>query len=259
MRRCPRKAYCSDRTVNIGASPSPVWNGWGPDLVEHALHHLQRHHAQSSGQAQAEVGLRVRRRCQRVRRAHGAGGHTVRRQRRRRGAGPEHGFRLRSLGLSGQRAGAIRHRRGPQRQDACSGVHRSHRMGLRRGGRDRTPALEEEARAARIHAADRFRRRSRRSGLHSGRVLGRNPIEQSGLSVLHLPRQRDGVARQGWRPRCGRPTRFARSPGKSRKARAPWEPGDLPARACGDRRRWMRNAACCTSRPATISQRPPPT
>jgi polyvinyl alcohol dehydrogenase (cytochrome) len=28
----PAQAYCKDRTVNIGASPSPVWNGWGPDL-----------------------------------------------------------------------------------------------------------------------------------------------------------------------------------------------------------------------------------
>ncbi|MGD0135555.1 MAG: PQQ-binding-like beta-propeller repeat protein [Bryobacteraceae bacterium] len=29
----PPQAYCSDRTVNIGASPSPMWNGWGPDLT----------------------------------------------------------------------------------------------------------------------------------------------------------------------------------------------------------------------------------
>jgi len=28
----PPQAYCKDRTVNIGASPSPIWNGWGPDL-----------------------------------------------------------------------------------------------------------------------------------------------------------------------------------------------------------------------------------
>jgi polyvinyl alcohol dehydrogenase (cytochrome) len=28
----PQQAYCTDRTVNIGASPSPVWNGWSPDL-----------------------------------------------------------------------------------------------------------------------------------------------------------------------------------------------------------------------------------
>jgi polyvinyl alcohol dehydrogenase (cytochrome) len=28
----PQRAYCADRTVNIGASPNPVWNGWGPDL-----------------------------------------------------------------------------------------------------------------------------------------------------------------------------------------------------------------------------------
>jgi polyvinyl alcohol dehydrogenase (cytochrome) len=28
----PPQAYCTDRTVNIGASPSPAWNGWGPDL-----------------------------------------------------------------------------------------------------------------------------------------------------------------------------------------------------------------------------------
>src|SRR3984957_5643213 len=28
----PSQAYCADRTVNIGASPSPAWNGWGPDL-----------------------------------------------------------------------------------------------------------------------------------------------------------------------------------------------------------------------------------
>jgi polyvinyl alcohol dehydrogenase (cytochrome) len=27
----PAQAYCSDRTVNIGAHPSPVWNGWSPD------------------------------------------------------------------------------------------------------------------------------------------------------------------------------------------------------------------------------------
>lgn len=27
----PQQAYCSDRTVNIGASPKPVWDGWGPD------------------------------------------------------------------------------------------------------------------------------------------------------------------------------------------------------------------------------------
>jgi polyvinyl alcohol dehydrogenase (cytochrome) len=29
----PPQAYCSDRSVNIGASPSPAWNGWGPDLT----------------------------------------------------------------------------------------------------------------------------------------------------------------------------------------------------------------------------------
>jgi polyvinyl alcohol dehydrogenase (cytochrome) len=28
----PPQAYCQDRTVNIGDLPSPVWNGWGPDL-----------------------------------------------------------------------------------------------------------------------------------------------------------------------------------------------------------------------------------
>ena len=27
----PAKAYCSDRTVNITASPNPSWKGWGPD------------------------------------------------------------------------------------------------------------------------------------------------------------------------------------------------------------------------------------
>ena len=27
----PQQAYCSDRTVNIGGSPSPAWSGWGPD------------------------------------------------------------------------------------------------------------------------------------------------------------------------------------------------------------------------------------
>ncbi len=28
----PPQAYCSDRTVSIGSSPSPLWNGWGPNL-----------------------------------------------------------------------------------------------------------------------------------------------------------------------------------------------------------------------------------
>ncbi len=27
----PSQAYCQDRTVAIGASPSPAWTGWGPD------------------------------------------------------------------------------------------------------------------------------------------------------------------------------------------------------------------------------------
>jgi len=27
----PPQAYCADRTVNIGVSPSPAWIGWGPD------------------------------------------------------------------------------------------------------------------------------------------------------------------------------------------------------------------------------------
>jgi polyvinyl alcohol dehydrogenase (cytochrome) len=27
----PAKAYCSDRTVSIAASPNPSWKGWGPD------------------------------------------------------------------------------------------------------------------------------------------------------------------------------------------------------------------------------------
>jgi len=31
-RPVPPRAFCADRTVTIGASPSPVWNGWGPDL-----------------------------------------------------------------------------------------------------------------------------------------------------------------------------------------------------------------------------------
>jgi polyvinyl alcohol dehydrogenase (cytochrome) len=29
----PPQAYCADRTVTIGASPSPAWRGWGPDLT----------------------------------------------------------------------------------------------------------------------------------------------------------------------------------------------------------------------------------
>ncbi|MGA2214436.1 MAG: PQQ-binding-like beta-propeller repeat protein, partial [Bryobacteraceae bacterium] len=29
----PAQAYCTDRTVNIGSSPNPAWNGWGPDLT----------------------------------------------------------------------------------------------------------------------------------------------------------------------------------------------------------------------------------
>ena len=28
----PEQAYCADRTVNIGASPNPSWNGWSADL-----------------------------------------------------------------------------------------------------------------------------------------------------------------------------------------------------------------------------------
>ena len=29
----PAKAYCADRTVTVGAAPSPAWNGWGPELT----------------------------------------------------------------------------------------------------------------------------------------------------------------------------------------------------------------------------------
>src|SRR6516165_2599860 len=29
----PPQAYCSERAVNIGATPSPSWKGWGPDAT----------------------------------------------------------------------------------------------------------------------------------------------------------------------------------------------------------------------------------
>jgi polyvinyl alcohol dehydrogenase (cytochrome) len=29
----PQQAYCADKSVNIGTSPAPAWNGWGPDLT----------------------------------------------------------------------------------------------------------------------------------------------------------------------------------------------------------------------------------
>src|SRR6516225_2644664 len=29
----PARAYCTDRSVNIGTSPALAWNGWGPDLT----------------------------------------------------------------------------------------------------------------------------------------------------------------------------------------------------------------------------------
>src|ERR1700680_5072023 len=31
----PPQAFCADRTVNIGQSPSPAWNGWGPKQTLH--------------------------------------------------------------------------------------------------------------------------------------------------------------------------------------------------------------------------------
>ncbi len=109
----PQQAYCADRTVHIGASPSPAWKGWGPNLSNTRYTTIERHHARSGRQAETKMGLRVRGRCQRVWRAHGIGQDPVRRQRGWRGAGAEHRYRLRSLGVPGQRASAIRNGRGP--------------------------------------------------------------------------------------------------------------------------------------------------
>ena len=196
----PPQAYCADRTVNIGASPSPVWNGWGPDP-------RNTRYTTTSGITLNQVGklkLKWAYAFEGDVSAFGAptvlGHNAVRRQRGGRGTGAEHGFRLRSLGVSGQWAGAIRPGCSAQRRDARAGVHRSDRLGLRRGGRERTALMEEETGAARIHAVDGLGCRPQWRGLHSRRLLGRNALKQSRLSVLHVPRQRDGVAREGWKP-----------------------------------------------------------
>jgi polyvinyl alcohol dehydrogenase (cytochrome) len=45
----PASAYCTDRNVNIGASPSPVWDGWAPDPTN-------ARYATSSGLTLGQVG-----------------------------------------------------------------------------------------------------------------------------------------------------------------------------------------------------------
>jgi hypothetical protein len=153
----PPQAYCSDRSVNIGESPSPVWTGWGPDLSN-------TRYTTSGGITLNQVGkLKLKWAYAFEGDVSAFGAPTV----------------LGSTLFVGSAGGAV------QALSTDSGCLR-------------WVYLEEETRAARIHAFNGFGCRPRWSGLHSSRFLGRNPLRQSGLSVLHVPRQRHCVAREGW-------------------------------------------------------------
>ena len=117
--------------------------------------------------------------------------------------------RLSALALSGERPRAHGDDGGNGRRGQDAALQRPERRRLRRGCRERQAPLANASRAARGHALDRLVRRARRRGLHPSRFVGRNARARSGVSVLHVPRQRDRGSRSR---RLGRLEDLSRRP-----------------------------------------------
>ena len=97
------EAFCSDRSVSIDTSASPIWNGWSPSpnnsrFSPAALAKLTR---RAGLEAEAEVGLRIRGRHLRLRAADSDWQSGLHWQRRRRGARAARGHRLPAVDVPG--------------------------------------------------------------------------------------------------------------------------------------------------------------
>ena len=99
------EAFCSDRSVSIDTSASPVWNGWSPspDNSRFSPAALAKPDCRAGVEAEAEMGVWIRGRHLRVLAADGDRQPGLHRQRRRRGARAARGHRLSAVDVSGQR------------------------------------------------------------------------------------------------------------------------------------------------------------
>jgi polyvinyl alcohol dehydrogenase (cytochrome) len=122
----PQQAYCADHTVNIGASPNPAWNGWSADLSN-------TRYTNAGGVTVGQVGKL------KLKWAYGFEGDVSA------FAAPTVLGHTLFVGSAGGTVQAL------STDTGCV------RMGIWRGGRNRTSGVEETARSARIHAIDGHR------------------------------------------------------------------------------------------------------
>jgi hypothetical protein len=190
----PQRAYCADRAVTIDASPNPAWNGWGPDLSN-------TRYATSSGITLNQVGKL------KLKWAYGFDGDVT-----AFGAAAVLGRTL-FVGSAGGAVQALSTDSGCIRwvYQADGPVRAA--MSVVPNGKTHVLVVADligwayglEAESGRLlwkkkpepHESTKLTGSLWRNCLHPSRFLGRDPRHQSGLPMLHVPRQRDGAASQG--------------------------------------------------------------
>ena len=210
----------------------------------------------SDPEAQAAVGLRLRRRRLGVLATHRDRRSRLRRQRRLCRARHARRLRLPQLDVPGERAGARRHRGGTDERQARAPVRRHDRMVLRRAGRDRCAPLEGAHRRARFRPVSpppRLRTRAwstsrSRRGKKRGRATRHIRAARSEEASSHFG---SATAASYGRPIWSvRPKEIGRTAtGFPRSARR--------VSACGRRPPWMPGVVASTWPPlATTQSRP---
>ncbi len=104
------EAFCSDRSVSINTSASPIWNGWSPlpNNSRFSPAALSKLTPEQVPNAETEVGLRIRGRHLRLRAADSDRQSGLHWQRRRRGACAARGHRLSAVDVPGCRIDSFR-------------------------------------------------------------------------------------------------------------------------------------------------------
>ena len=240
-------AYCTDRTVNLPSMPKDHVERLEPQTRQRALStgRGRRTARRRRAEPDAQVGLRLRGRRHRVRRAHGHRRPDVRRQRGRARACAACRERLLAMGLPSERPRARGDRRGASRRPACAAVRRPDRMVLRRARRDRRAVMEDADRDPRLDTPHGGGSRARRRDLRARVIVGRVARRRSRVRVLHFSRQRRGAAARGRRTAL-EDLHDGRAEGDAAKTAAAPRCSDPPARRSGPRRRSTRTAVFCT-------------
>ena len=251
------EAFCSDRSVSIDTSASPIWNGWSPspNNSRFAPAALAEAHRRSGLEAEIEVGVRVRGRHLGLLAADRDRQSGLHWQRRRRGARAARRHGLPAVDVSGCRIDPIGDRGRADGRPERPALWRSHRVVLRARsatGKEIWRKRPEEHEAVRLSAPPVV--------VDGVAYIGASSWEESRALNPEYPAARSAAASRlcacAMAASCGRRTRFPRrrTHGKDHQGVETLGP---PASESGPRRRSTSSAAGSMSRPATTTRRRP--